>query len=175
MCGSSNFEPLSWVLAIQMVSTGLAHMSKMISQQLLRIGDPVFTGLGRFLTPEEGAVIAYGTIQKTFSCLDAENRMYAGPCSLDFLSMAGHIEDLATNATMAACNMRKIIDNLYYMTAIELMHAAQAVDLRKPPSLGEGTRMLFENYRKVVPFLEEDRNLSCDIERTYEFLKEYAV
>lgn len=175
ICGSSNFEPLSWVLAVQMVSTGLAHMSKMICQQLLRIGDPGFTGLNRFLSPEEGAVIAYSTIQKAFSCLDAENRMYAGPCSLDFLSMAGHIEDLATNATMAAGNMRKIIDNLYYLAAIELMHAAQAVDLRKPPSLGEETEKLFEAYRKVVPFLKEDRNLSCDIERTYEFLKEYMV
>lgn len=175
MCGSSNFEPLSWVLAVEMVSTGLAHMSKMICQQLLRIGDPSFTGLNRFLTPEEGAVIAYGTIQKTFSCLDAENRMYANPCSLDFLSMAGHIEDLATNATMASCNMRKIIDNLYYIAAIELMHAAQAVDLRKPPSLGEETKKLFEAYREVVPFLCEDRNLSCDIEKTYEFLKEYNV
>ena len=175
MCGSSNFEPLSWVLAVQMVSVGLAHMSKMICQQLLRIGDPGFTKLNRFLTPEEGAVIAYGTIQKTVSCLDAENRMYANPCSLDFLSMAGHIEDLATNATMASCNMRKIIDNLYYIAAIELMHAAQAVDLRKPASLGEQTGKLFESYRRVVPFLEEDRNLSCDIEKTYEFLKTYDV
>ena len=173
MCGSANFEPLSWVLAVEMVSTGLAHMSKMICQQLLRIGDPGFTKLNRFLTPEEGAVIAYGTIQKTFSCLDAENRMYAGPCSLDFLSMAGHIEDLASNSTMVSCNMRKIIDNLYYMAAIELMHAAQAVDLRKPTSLGFGTGKLFEAYRRVVPFLEEDRDLSCDIEKTYEFLKGY--
>lgn len=175
ICGSSNFEPLSWVLAVEMVSTGLAHMSKMICQQILRIGDPGFTKLNRFLTPEEGAVIAYGTIQKTISCLDAENRMYANPCSLDFLSMAGHIEDLATNAAMAACNMRKIIDNLYYIAAVELMHAAQAVDLRKPPSLGAETGKLFAAYRRVVPFLDEDRNLSCDIEKTYEFLKTYDV
>ena len=87
--------------------------------------------------------------------------------------MAGHIEDLASNSTMVSCNMRKIIDNLYYMAAIELMHAAQAVDLRKPPSLGFGTGKLFEAYRRVVPFLEEDRDLSCDIEKTYEFLKGY--
>lgn len=175
ICGSSNFEPLAWVLPLQMVSVGLAHISKMICQQLLRMGDPGFTGLNRFLTPEEGEVIAYGTIQKTFSCLDAENRMYAGPCSLDFLSMAGQIEDLACNSTMTACNMRTIIDNLYYMTAILLMHAAQAVDLRKPPSLGAETKALFESYRAQVPFLREDRNLSCDIETTYEFLHTYDI
>lgn len=173
ICGSANFEPLSWVLAVQTVSVGLAHMSKMICQQLLRIGDPGFTGLNRFLTPEEGAVIAYGTIQKTFSCLDAENRMYAGPCSLDFLSMAGHIEDLACNSTMTAENMRRIIGNLYYMAAILLMHGAQAVDLRRPSSLGAGTKLLFEKYREAVPFLSEDRNLSCDIQKTYDFLHTY--
>lgn len=175
MCGSANFEPLAWVLGVEMVSTGLAHMSKMIAQQILRIGDPGFTKLNRFLTPEEGAVIAYGTIQKTFSYLDAENRMYANPCSLDFLSMAGHIEDLASNSTMAADNMRRIIDNLYYMASIELMHAAQAVDLRKPASLGKETEKLFSSYREVVPYLERDRNLAEDIEKTYHFLKCYQV
>ena len=89
MCGSPNFEPLTWVLAVEMAGIGLAHVSKMIAQQILRIGDPAFTHLSRFLTPQEGSVIAYGTIQKTVSALDAENRMYANPCSLDFLSMAG--------------------------------------------------------------------------------------
>lgn len=175
MCGSSNFEPLSWVLAIEMVSVGLAHMSKMIAQQMIRIGDPGFTKLNRFLTPEEGGIIAYGTIQKTFSYLDAESRMYANPCSLDFLCMSGNIEDMASNSTMAATNMRKIIDNLYYMTAIELMHAAQAVDLRKPDALGQETKRLFDSYRQVVPYLSEDRNLSEDIQNTYDFLKAYQI
>lgn len=175
MCGSPNFEPLTWVLAVEMAGIGLAHVSKMIAQQILRIGDPAFTHLSRFLTPQEGSVIAYGTIQKTVSVLDAENRMYANPCSLDFLSMAGHIEDTACNSVMAATNMRKIIDNLYYMTAIELMHAAQAVDLREHPVLGGETEKLFKDYREIVPFLDNDRNMSEDIQKTYDFLKGYEV
>ena len=76
---------------------------------------------------------------------------------------------------MAASNMRKIIDNLYYMAAIELMHAAQAVDLREIPQLGEGTKPLFEAYRKKVPYLDNDRNMSVDIQKTYEFLKSYKA
>ncbi len=175
MCGSPNFEPLSWVLAVEMTGIGLGHMSKMIAQQILRIGDPGFSKLNRFLTPQEGSVIAYGTIQKTVSVLDAENRMYANPCSLDFLSMAGNIEDTASNSAMAAMNMRKIIDNLYYMAAIELMHAAQAVDLRDHPVLGEGTRDFFEAYRKVVPYLDNDRNMSEDIQKSYDFLKSWEI
>lgn len=175
MCGSPNFEPLSWVLAVQMVSVGLAHMSKMIAQQILRIGDPGFTKLNRFLTPLEGSVIAYGTIQKTVSVLDTENRMYANPCSLDFLSMAGHIEDTASNAPVAAMNMRKIIDNLYYMAGIGLMHAAQAVDLRAHPALGEEMEVFYKAYRRNVPFLDNDRNMSEDIQKSYDFLKSYPV
>ena len=89
--------------------------------------------------------------------------------------MAGHIEDTACNSVMAATNMRKIIDNLYYMTAIELMHAAQAVDLREHPVLGEETEKLFEDYREIVPFLDNDRNMSEDIQKTYDFLKGYEV
>ena len=76
---------------------------------------------------------------------------------------------------MAAMNMRKIIDNLYYMTSICLMHAAQAVDLREHPSLGVGTEDFYTAYREVVPFLDNDRNMSEDIQKTYDFLKGYEV
>jgi len=34
---------------------------------------------------------------------------------------------------------------------------------------------LFESYRKVVPYLDNDRNMSVDIQKTYEFLKSYKT
>lgn len=173
-CGSANFVPLPWVLALEMVGIGLNHLSKMICNRMIRLSDPAFTKLPRFLSPNENKVIAFGTIQKTFAVLDSENRMYANPSSMDFMNLSGQIEDHGSNASMVAEKVRKIIDNLYYMTGMELMHGAQAVDLRKPDQLGKQTRKLYENYRKVNPFLREDRILSIDIQNTYTFLKNYS-
>ena len=147
----------------------------MMCSRMIKIVDPHFTRLPRFLSPDEDKVIAFGTIQKTFASLDSENRMYANPSSLDFLSLAGQIEDHSSNATTEINKVSRIIDNLYFIMGIELMHGAQAVDLRKPSQLGVGTQKLYDKYRKVVNFLDKDRNLSIDIELSYKFLKEYKL
>lgn len=173
--GSANFEPLSWVLGVEMTTIAFSHISKMISNQIFHLSDPAFTKLPRFLSPNEATVIAYGTIQKTIGALDGENRMYASPSSMDFLSLAGGIEDHGTNAALAVDKLRKLIENLNYMMAIELMHAAQAVDYRMPITIGEETKRLYEAYRLVVTHLEEDRNLSIDIQQTIDFLETYPL
>ena len=126
----------------------------------------------RFLTPAEVKTIAYGTIQKVFTVLDAENRMLANPSSMDFIAVAGSIEDHASNLPLAAAKVMRILDNLRYMLGIEAMHAAQAVDLRKKPGLGRVTGAVYAALRKEVPFLDQDRNLSVDLETAYRLIQE---
>ncbi|WP_206172856.1 hypothetical protein [Treponema phagedenis] len=60
---------------------------------------------------------------------------------------------------------------IYYIIGIEAMHAAQAIDLRKNYKLGTGTKKAYALIREVLPFYSEDRNLSKDIEKIYEFIK----
>ena len=68
----------------------------------------------------------------------------------------------------------RIVDNLYYLLGMELFHAAQAIDFRRRASpdlvLGRSTNATYEAYRQVVPFLDKDRNLSIDIEKSHHFL-----
>lgn len=167
---SQNFETTTLALGVEMLAGALNHVSKCICYRLIHLADPAFTGLSRFLTPEEVKTIAYGTIQKVYTVLDAENRMLANPSSMDFMAVAGSIEDHASNLPLAADKVLKIIDNLRYMIAIELIHAAQAVDLRGKPDLGEATGALYAAFRQEVSFLREDRNLSIDIKKAYRFI-----
>jgi len=53
-----------------------------------------------------------------------------------------------------------------YLAAIELLAAAQAVDLRgvDPGTLGRGAKAAYEAVRRVVPTLEGDRPIGPDIE-----------
>ena len=91
------------------------------------------------------------------------------------IPVAGDIEDTATNAAAAATNLGKIVDNTYTILGVELMHAAQAVDLRlrANPSLalGRGTRPFLRDYRQVVSFLDKDRYLSPDVAHSSTFLR----
>ena len=115
-------------------------------------------------------VIAYGTIQKTFTALDAENRSLANPSSMDHMPVAGNIEDHASNLPLAVDKCLKIIDNLRYILGIEAMHGAQATDLRGDIPLGCKTRKLKETLRREIPFLDRDRNLSRDIALAYDMI-----
>lgn len=169
---SQNFETTTLALGVEMLSAALNHMSKCICYRLIHLADPAFTGLTRFLTPVEVKTIAYGTIQKVFTVLDAENRMLANPSSMDFIAVAGSIEDHASNLPLAAAKARRIVENLRYMLGIEAMHGTQAVDLRGKPQLGRVTGPVYAAFRREVPYLGADRNLSLDIEKAYNFIQE---
>ena len=129
-----------------------------------------FTGLTRFLAPRDGSSLGYAQVQDTFTSLDAENRSLVNPSSVDFYHMQGNIEDHASNLPLVAANALKLVDNLRYMVGMEALYAAQAVDLRGKPTLGRVTGPVYDAFRKEVPFLDADRNLSIDIEKAYHFI-----
>lgn len=166
----ANFEATNWALGFEMLSLALGHVSKMSTYRIIKLANPAFTGLSRFLSPDEGVVQAYQTIQKNFTALDAEIRHLANPSTLDFVAVAGEIEDHANNTVQIMKRIRRILDNLYVILGIELMHAAQAVDLREGIKLGKHSKVLFDVFRKEVPFLEVDRPLTFDIEKARQIM-----
>lgn len=168
---SANFEVTTLAIAIEMIATALSHLSKSSCYRMIKLADPQFTGLNKFLTPKEVTTIAFGTIQKTFTMLDTQNRGLANPSSMDFYSLAGTIEDHASNLPLAYYKIFQMIDNIMYIIGIEAMHAAQAIDLRDGVRLGSGTRVAYEKIRETIPFYDRDRNLSKDIQSIYELIK----
>ena len=173
---TGNFSPLPWVIAFQEAAIALSHLSNASAQRTIKLADPHFTHLSRFLGTEK-TFHAYGAIQKVFASLAAENQSLALPVSMDLFSIAGNIEDTSTNAPRVIRRLQQMIDNFYYIQGVEMMHIAQAIDLRRQKypdlKLSRTTQSFFDNYRQVVPFLEVDRVLTPDIEASYLFLKQY--
>ena len=170
-CG--NFEVVTWTVAFEMLGIALSHLSRAACFRTIKLSSEHFTGLPRFLTPDPEHVIAFGTIQKPFTALDAEIRHLANPVSMDFYAVAGNIEDHCSNTPYVVQKTRKIVDNLYYILGIEAIHAAQACDLRqeKEFKLGVAGQAVHQKIREVIPFLDKDRNLTNDIAKAYELLK----
>jgi len=163
----ANYDPISWTLGFEMLGQALHHVSRSSCYRTIKLGTPAFTGLTRFLTPDEDRSIGYSTLQKTASSLDAEIRHLSNPASADYMSLSGDMEDHATNAPQVVAKTRDIIDRLLYVLAIEAINAAQAIDLRGGVRLGNGTGALYKKVRSVVLFLAEDRNVSRDVELVY--------
>jgi histidine ammonia-lyase len=171
---TANFEPLPWVVPLEAFSIALSHMSRAAAARITRLGAPEFTKLRRFLAPDDKA-LAYSAIQKAYAALDAEVQALSGPVSTQSLPLAGDIEDTATNSVDAASRLRRIIDNLFGILGIELMHAAQAIDLRRQADfslkLGAGSGRLFNDFRSRVSFLDRDRPLTPDIAAATHYLR----
>jgi len=119
------------------------------------------------LTRHGPAHSGFATVQKTLTALWAEVRLRANPGSLDYLPVSEALEDHACMALGVAEKLGELAERVRYLIAIELLVAAQAVDLRglDTARMGEGTRRTFEQVRKLVPMLDEDRPLGPDIDR----------
>jgi histidine ammonia-lyase len=92
--------------------------------------------------------------------------MRANPASLDFLPVSEGVEDHATMALGAVERLADMLERIRYVVAIELLVAAQAIDLRElpPASLGAGSRAAYAGVRDIVPMLEDDRPLGPDVD-----------
>ena len=162
---SANFEPLPWVLAFEQLALALAHNSLANAQQVVKLNNPQFTGLTRFLGTDK-TVHAFGAMEKPIVMLAMKNKALAMPVSMDFFPVAGDIEDIATNAPSVVDRVQQQIDNSYRILGIVLVHDAQAVDLRLQQKRGfilsPPTRALYGAVRQKVPFMDSDRALAPD-------------
>ncbi|WP_245522794.1 HAL/PAL/TAL family ammonia-lyase [Thermanaerovibrio velox] len=164
------FEPLGWVLEFEKLKAALCHLSQTVARRTLRLGSDRFTGLPRFLNPCTSMCHAFGVIQKTVSYLQAENRHLSNPCSFDVESLSEDQEDRGCNTPMVMDHLKRMLDNLEVMLAIEILHGAQAMDMRGA-SYGRGTSRALGKLRERVPFMDEDRDLSLDVARAVEAVR----
>lgn len=174
---SSNFSPLAWVLALEKLGSVLAHNSIASAQRVVRLNEPVFTGLPRYLC-DERVVHGFGAMEKLPVWLAKQNKELARPVSFDSLPLAGGIEDMASNAPRVVEKVRQQIDNMYMLLSVEIIHAAQAIDLRRTGAsdfvISPATAPLHEALRNAVAFLDQDRSLTQDLNAANALLREYG-
>jgi histidine ammonia-lyase len=168
---TANFESLSLVAALERVSLAVGHSSESITQSVLRFENPAITGLPRFLTAPENPGHGFGAVQKAVVSLNSEIRSLVMPVSLQSAALAGNIEDVTTDGPLTARRLGELVEDLYPLSSLQLLHAAQAVGLRKGFHQGNATRALLEGYRAHVPFVDQDRILTDDIEAGAQYLR----
>src|SRR5678816_4148495 len=86
-----------------------------------------------------------------------ENKVLSFPASVDSIPGSASREDHVSMGMTSARKLREITRNVRYVLAVELMVAAQAIDLRVPLKTSPALQALHGQFRGVVPRLEQDR------------------
>lgn len=161
---NANFDVTALALAFETLGQALAQAAQLSLGRLYKLMSPAFNDLPRFLTPIGKANNGFATTQKTAAALDAEIRHLALPVSLHTAAVADGVEDYAPMTPRVVAKTGEIVERLRFLAALELIAAAQAVDLRKLETIGAGARDAHAMVRAACAFLDEDRPLGPDIE-----------
>ncbi len=177
--GNFHGEPMAF--AGDFVGIATAELASISERRVARLVDPALSsGLPAFLTARGGLNSGLMLVQYTSAALVSENKVLASPASVDSIPTSANQEDHVSMGTLAARKAREIVRNTARAIAIELLAAAQAIDLRgglegvaDPGSaperlaapLGEGTRRHYLTVREAVPYIGDDRVLAGDIDR----------
>ena len=165
MLSNGNFHVPALTVALDAAAIAIAQSASLGAERVIRFMSPAFTDLPLQLTRRGPAHSGFATLQKTVTALWSEIRLRANPASLDFLPVSEGAEDHATMALGCVERLADMLERLRYLVAIELLVAAQAVDLREIPAdaLGTGPRAALARVREIVPMLDEDRPLGPDV------------
>ncbi|MCW8129753.1 MAG: histidine ammonia-lyase [Planctomycetota bacterium] len=164
-----NFHGQPIAIRMDYLALALHELGSISERRVDWIMNPNLTDLHAFLAPEEGLNSGYMIAQYTSAALVSENKTLCGPSSADSIPVSGNQEDHVSMGMTAARRARMVLENLRTILSIELLCAAQAVDLRKLPT-GAGLRPVLETLRRKVPPLRRDRVVSADIAAVREMI-----
>jgi len=160
----ANFQGTPVALPLELLGISMTVLSVISERRLNRLVNPnLNAGLPGFLIRGAGMYSGIMIPQYTAASLVCENRVLSTPAAIGSIPTAADQEDFVSMGTTTAIKTRKIIDNAAAVTAIELLAAAQALDLRGGEP-GKGVKAAYNVVRKYVKFLDKDRPLYPDIE-----------
>ncbi len=166
--GNFHGEPLA--LALDYAAMAVAELASISERRIERLVNPHLSGLPAFLTDRGGLQSGYMLAQYTAAALASENKVLCHPASVDSIPTSANQEDHVSMGAHAARKAGMVLRNSQQVIAIELLSAAQAVDLGAG-ALGIGTSAAYAAVREIAPRLEEDRVIAHDFEMALELVK----
>ena len=141
----------------------LAELASIAERRIERMVNPNLSGLPSFLIREGGLNSGFMIAQYTAAALVSENKVLAHPASVDSIPTSANKEDHVSMGTISARKCREILEHLKQVLAIELLCAAQGLDLLTNLKPGRGSLAAYKVIRKHVSHMKKDRELSPDI------------
>ena len=159
--GNFHAEPVAF--AADNLALAVAEIGALSERRIALLIDATLSGLPPFLVRDGGVNSGFMIAHVTAAALASENKLLAHPASVDSLPTSANQEDHVSMATFAARKLGDLCENTAIILAIELLAAAQGVDLRAPIVTSERLQRVMREIRARVPHYDIDRYLAPDI------------
>jgi histidine ammonia-lyase len=187
--GNFHAEPVAF--AADQIALALSEIGAIAERRIATLVDPALNfGMPAFLSPSAGLNSGLMIAEVTAAALYAENKQRAAPASIDSTPTSANIEDHVSMSAHAARRLLEMAKNLAQLIGIELVVAAQGIDLRKSgfgfdKLKGKGAPTGLETSpplervmaaaRQRIAFLDNDRILAPDLAAAAELVASGAI
>ncbi|MFN2394580.1 MAG: histidine ammonia-lyase [Bacteroidales bacterium] len=166
---AGNFHGQPLALALDFLSIALAELGNISERRVYRLISGT-RKLPSFLVANPGLNSGFMIPQYSAASIVSQNKQYCTPSSIDSIESSQGQEDHVSMGANGAVKALKILENIEKILAIELFNAAQAMEFRRPEKTSPLLEKLLFEFRKIVPFMENDKVMYKEMEKSRIFI-----
>ena len=170
---AGNFHGQPIAIPMDMLTIALSELSNISERRIYKLISGQ-RGLPNFLVAKPGLNSGFMIPQYTAASIVSQSKGLCMPASADSIPSSQGQEDHVSMGANAATKLVRVVENTERVLAIELFNAAQALEFRRPLRSSWAIEKIFAGYRKVVPFIDDDRYMHPLIETSIDFLRKQA-
>jgi histidine ammonia-lyase len=164
MISGGNFHGQPVAMALDFAAIAIAELANISERRIEQLVNPhLSSGLPPFLAPDSGLNSGFMIAQVSAAALVSENKVLCHPASVDSIPSSAGREDHVSMGAHAALKLATVHDHVRTVLAIELLCAAQGLDLRRPLTTTPVLEAVHAAIRARVPAMMTDRPLAPDI------------
>ena len=168
---AGNFHGQPIALAMDFLAIALAELGSISERRIYKLISGS-RGLPHFLVANPGLNSGFMIPQYTAASIVSQSKGLCMPASVDSIPSSQGQEDHVSMGANAATKLRRVVLNTERVLAIELFNAAQALEFRRPAHTSPALECLVADYRRRVPFIDNDTVMYPYIEASVQFLRE---
>jgi histidine ammonia-lyase len=170
MLSGGNFHGEPMAFAADVLAIALAELGAISERRIEKLTHHSFSGLPPFLVADAGLNSGFMIAQVTAAALASENKGHAHPASVDSIPTSADKEDHVSMGMGAALKLQRVVANVEHILSIELLAAAQGIDLLRPLRSSAALEALHSDLRERIAPWTEDREMAPDIAAARDFL-----
>ncbi len=176
LISGGNFHGQPVAHALDFAAIAVAELANISERRIEQLVNPALSsGLPAFLIRDSGLNSGFMIAQVTAAALVSENKIFCHPASVDSIPSSAGREDHVSMGAHAALKFAQVQDQVRTVLAIELMAAAQGIDLRAPHKPGKKLRAAHALIREHVDFLDRDRVLYEDFAKVKDLIDDGSL